>query len=233
MIRYRGRETTLGVGAAGLIQGSGWAPLVIVLIVPYPARLLSPGERVETEFRPHWKVLIWPVLLLVVAIVIAVVLAMNVDGLFGWVLPLAVILVALLISVKRWYRWLFTRFIITNERLILRSGLVARQSKEIPLERIDNISFAQTVGERIFRSGDLLLESAGETGQSRYSDIPRPEETQALIYRIREARIRNLEGSRRFPSSRADELAKLAKLRDEGVLTSEEFAAEKERLLGA
>ena len=197
----------------------------------YPARLLSPGERVETEFRPHWKLLIWPVLILVVAIVIAVVLAINIDGLFGWVLPLAVVLAGLLIPVKRWYLWLFTKFIITNERLIVRRGLIARQSKEIPFERIDNISFSQTVGERILRSGDLLLESTGEAGQSRYSDIPHPEETQALIYRIREARIRDLEGTRHGSSSRADELIKLAKLRDEGVLTSAEFAAEKEKLL--
>lgn len=198
----------------------------------YPARLLSPGERVETEFRPHWKLLIWPVLILVVAIVIAVVLAINIDGLLGWVLPLAVVLAGLLIPVKRWYLWLFTKFIITNERLIVRRGLIARQSKEIPFERIDNISFSQTVGERILRSGDLLLESTGEAGQSRYSDIPRPEETQALIYRIREARIRDLEGTRHGSPSRADELIKLAKLRDEGVLTSAEFAAEKEKLLG-
>jgi len=198
----------------------------------YPERLLSPGERVETEFHPHWKMLIWPVAILVVAIVIAVVLAINLDGLLGWVLPLAVILVGILISVKHWYRWLFTKFVITNERLIVRRGLIARHSKEIPLERIDNVSFSQTMAERILRSGDLLIESAGEAGQSRYSDIPRPEETQALIYRAREERIRDLEGNRPASSSRADELAKLAKLRDEGVLTSAEFASEKEKLLG-
>lgn len=200
--------------------------------MPYPERLLSLDERVETEFRPHWKLLVWPVLILVVAIVGAVVLAINIDGLFGWVLPLVVVLASLLLSVKRWYRWLFTKFIITNERLIVRRGLIARNSKEIPLERIDNISFSQTVGERIFRSGDLLLESAGEAGQSRYSDIPRPEETQALVYRMREARIRDLEGTRHRSPSRADELAKLARLREQGVLTDAEFAAEKGKLLG-
>ena len=200
--------------------------------MPYPARLLSPGEHVETEFRPHWKLLIGPVALLVAAIVIALVLIVNVDGLLGWVLPLAVILAGLLIPAKSWFRWLFTKFIITNERLIVRSGLIARWGKEIPLERIDNASFSQTVGERILRSGDLVIESAGEAGQSRYSDIPRPEETQALIYRIREARIIALEGPH-HRRSRADELAKLARLRDEGVLTSEEFAAEKRKLLEA
>ena len=115
--------------------------------------------RVETEFRPHWRVLIWPVVVLLLASAIAVVLVVNIDGLLGWVLPLAVILAGLLIPAKRWYDWLFTKYVITNERLIVRRGLIARQSKEIPLERIDNISFSQTVGERILRSGDLVLES--------------------------------------------------------------------------
>ena len=53
-----------------------------------------------------------------------------------------------------------------------------------------------------------------------------------MIYRIRETRIRDQEGTRHRSSSRADELIKLAKLRDEGVLTGAEFDAEKEKLLG-
>ena len=198
--------------------------------MPYPTRLLSPGEHVETEFRPHWKLLIGPVALLSAATVAAVLLVVYVDGLLGLIPALIVILAGLLAPVRVWYRWLFTKFIITNERLIVRAGLIARQGKEIPLERIDNVSFSQTVGERILRSGDLVIESAGEAGQSRYSDIPRPEATQALIYRLREERILDLGGTGPSPSP-ADELAKLARLRDEGVLTQPEFEVEKRKLL--
>ena len=121
------------------------------------------------------------------------------------------------------------RSIITNERLVIREGLIARRGKEIPLERIDNVSFSQTVGERILRSGDLIVESAGEGGQSRYTDIPQPEETQSMIYRIREARILALEGGGNRSS--ADEISKLADLRDQGVITEEEFEKKKRRLL--
>ena len=195
----------------------------------YPTRLLSPGERVETEFRPHWKVLIAPVALLVLSIVIAFVVASSLDGTLGWLGPIVAIVLGLLAGAKAWFNWLFTKYIITNERLIIREGLVARKGKEIPLERIDNVSFSQTVGERILRSGDLIIESAGEGGQSRYTDIPKPEDTQSMIYQIREARMMALEG--KAGSSPADEIEKLSRLWKDGILPDEEFEAKKRRLL--
>ena len=197
--------------------------------MPYPERLLSPGERVETEFRPHWKVLITPVALLVLAIVIAFVIGSLIDGTLGLILAILAVVLGIVAGIKAWFHWLFTKYIITNERLIIREGLIARKGKEIPLERIDNVSFSQTVGERILRSGDLIIESAGEGGQSLYSDIPKPEDTQSMIYQIREARMMALEG--KGTVSAADEIAKLSNLWKEGILTDEEFESKKRKLL--
>lgn len=196
----------------------------------YPQRLLSPGEKVETEFRPHWKVLIMPVGLLVLAIVVAIILGRTFDGVAAWAVPVVVIVLGLVAGSKQWFNWLFTKYIITNERLIIREGLIARRGKEIPLERIDNVSFSQTVGERILRSGDLIIESAGEGGQSLYTDIPKPEDTQSMIYQIREARMMQLEGKANM--SPADEIEKLSKLWKDGVITEAEFEEKKQKLLG-
>ena len=195
----------------------------------YPQRLLSPGERVETEFRPHWKVLIKPISLLVLALVIAIVLGRSLDGTLGWLGPVVAIVLGLVAGLRAWSNWLFTKYIVTNERLIIREGLISRRGKEIPLERIDNVSFSQTVGERILRSGDLIIESAGEDGQSLYTDIPRPEDTQSMIYQIRESRMMALQGKSTL--SAADEIEKLSKLLQNGVLTDEEFETRKKKLL--
>ena len=195
----------------------------------YPERLLSPGEQVETEFRPHWKVLIIPILALIIGIVVAVVLWTTLEGGARLIGVIVSLLAALFVGARQWTAWLFTKYIVTNERLIVREGLIARRGKEIPLERIDNVSYSQTVGERILRSGDLIIESAGEGGQSRYTDIPRPEETQALIYQFREARMLAIEGG--SAPSKADEIEKLARLWRDGVLTDEEFESKKRKLL--
>ena len=121
-----------------------------------------------------------------------------------------------------------THYVITNERLIVRRGFIARQGKEIPLEVINDVAFSQTVIERVLRSGDLLIESAGEQGQSRYSDIPDPEGVQSLIYQMREARTLNLQGK----ATAVEQLEILAKLHRDGVLTDEELVEKKQKLLG-
>jgi uncharacterized membrane protein YdbT with pleckstrin-like domain len=151
------------------------------------------------------------------------------EGTASLLVALAAVALWLLLSIRRLLDWLTTGYTITNERVIYRAGVLARRGMEIPLESITNVSFSQAFLERIIRSGDMLIESAGEQGQSRYTDIPDPEALQSTIYQLREARTVQLRGS--SPSAAA-ELAAMADLRDRGVISSEEFEAQKRRLLG-
>lgn len=137
--------------------------------------------------------------------------------LLGWIM----------VAVVPTVRWWFTQFVLTNERLILRKGVIARSGVEIPLEVINDVIFSQTVFERLLGFGDLIIESAGEMGQSRFSNIPNPDEFQSLLYSTREDRARELSSSQ--PPS--DTLATLARLHADGILTDEEFAAKKAKLL--
>src|SRR5215213_3549282 len=107
------------------------------------------------------------------------------------VLGLAVLLATV---VGRVLRWATTHFVLTTERLIFRSGVVAKFGREIPLERINDVTFSQSLFERMIGAGDLLLESAGEHGQSRFSNIRDPEAVQLEIYRQMEANDRRRAG---------------------------------------
>jgi uncharacterized membrane protein YdbT with pleckstrin-like domain len=196
--------------------------------MPYPRRLLSTGEEVVSEFHPHWASLIRPTLAIVGLVVVGVLLGAFVDAVDMWVGVLGGFVLGIIVTMPKWVKWKTTWFVITTERLIVRTGLFTRTGKEIPLEVINDVAFGQTIGERVFRSGDLLIESAGEHGQSRFTDIPDPEGVQALIYKVREERTLLLRGS----ASVASELETLARLRSEGVLTDEEFEQQKARLLG-
>jgi uncharacterized membrane protein YdbT with pleckstrin-like domain len=132
-------------------------------------------------------------------------------------------------SIGRLLTWVTTQHVITDERVIHRTGVFSRHGKEIPLEMINNVAFGQSLFERAVRSGDLVIESAGEGGQTRYRDIPNPERLQSLIYQVRERRIIALRGS---GASVASELETLARLRDRGDLSAEEFESQKRKLLG-
>lgn len=198
----------------------------------YPKRLLSDGEEIASEFRPHWSGILRELLLLALVAALLIILAINFD-LSGWLYPV-VAAAAVLFSARGLIRWFTTIHAITNERVIYRAGLVSKRGTEIPLEVINDVSFSQTVFERIFGTGDLLIESAGTHGQSRYRDIPKPEEVQRLIYEVREARTLQMRGGTNAApiESSASQLATLSRLHDEGKLTDDEFAAQKRKLLG-
>jgi membrane protein YdbS with pleckstrin-like domain len=198
--------------------------------VSYPAELLGPDETIELEFRPHWTALVAPIAFAVVAVLGVVAAGIWLDGAARVATMVGVVVLWLFLAVKRVLTWMTTAHVITTERLIHRSGILSRRGKEIPLERINDVSFSKTLIERLLGSGDLLIESAGEMGQTRYTDIPDPERLQSLIYQVRERRIVALEGS--GGGSVATEIEALARLREQGIVTDEEFQSRKSRLLG-
>jgi membrane protein YdbS with pleckstrin-like domain len=197
----------------------------------YPERLLSPDEEVVMEFRPHWSRIFKELVLSVAVVVVLVLVAVLFD--FpnrGWVM-VAIAAIWLVLVVRGFLSWWFTQHVITNERLIYRAGITSRSGKEIPLEVINDVSFSQTPWERIIKSGDLLIESAGEQGQSHYRDIPTPEDMQRVIYGVREDRMLHIQrGGVNNPITKAQQLEILSRLHDEGKLSDEEFEAEKRSL---
>jgi membrane protein YdbS with pleckstrin-like domain len=206
--------------------------------VPYPKQLLSPGEEIVAEFRPHWSSIMVPLVLTLGALAAVILLAVFTTGAVRQWGPLAVAVVWLVLTVPRFINWLTTQHVITNERVIHRQGFVSKHGKEIPHEMVNTVSFRQSVFERLVGSGDLVIESAGEQGQTLYRDIPKPEHLQTLIYKAREDRMftiqRGGEGARSGEStSRAEQLQILSKLHDEGKLSDDEFNAQKAKILGS
>lgn len=198
----------------------------------YPTKLLSDDEVIVAEFRPHWSGILKEGALLVLVVVLIVLV--QVQGWSAWI-SLALVIAALAITAEGLIRWLNTLHVITNERVIYRAGLIAKRGKEIPHDVINDVAFSQSAIERLFRTGDLLIESAGTHGQSRYSDIPEPEHVQSLIYAEREKRVSELNSGGRRPAGSGDvasQLDTLSRLHDQGKLTDEEFEAQKKKLLG-
>jgi membrane protein YdbS with pleckstrin-like domain len=205
----------------------------------YPERLLTDDETIVREFRPHWRMLLIPVLW-VIAGIFAVWLVYQVppdNGTVDLVTSGVVVIALIPAAIIPFISWWFTGYILTSERLITRNGILSRSGIEIPLENINDVMFSQNVFERILKSGDLLIESAGESGQSRFSDIPNPEDFQSLLYRTREQRTRG--GPTTTPpapitsrdTDSMDKLERLTQLHRDGVISDEEFATKRQQFL--
>jgi uncharacterized membrane protein YdbT with pleckstrin-like domain len=200
----------------------------------YPRRLLTEGEEVVREFRPHWRLLVIPIFWAIVGI-LAVVFTWRLapaNDMFDWLVTGGVVLASMRYVFYPFIAWWFTSYVLTNERLIRRSGILSRAGLEIPLENINDVRFSQTVLERVLRSGDVLVESAGEQGQSRFGDIPEPEDFHSLIYKVREVRTRDLAaGSGGGGTDGISRLERLGRLLQEGLITQADYDAKKQALL--
>jgi uncharacterized membrane protein YdbT with pleckstrin-like domain len=204
--------------------------------MPFPRRLLSEGEDLVLDLRPHWIALVMPgleTLLILVAAILA--LVYMPDDWPTWVRWAVVILAVALFAwrpLRRIVAWATSHFVVTTDRVIHRAGWFAKRSMEIPLENISDVRFNQTVFERAIGAGDLTLESPGTFGQENFSDVRRPERVQKTIYEMNEANRRRMTGGSEGPASVADELDKLHRLRHDGVISEQEFETQKARLLG-
>jgi membrane protein YdbS with pleckstrin-like domain len=209
--------------------------------MPWPDDALSDNETIVTSFRPHWKLLFIPFLWFLAAmLLLGLAIAWDwINGTFLWLIVLAVVFAALWLVVRPLVNWYTTRYVLTSERLITRTGLVAKSGVEIPLERITNVNFSQSVFERMLGAGDLLIESAGSTGQSEFSNIPRPDQFQTTLYMAREQRTIVLGGSGpttgefkpHASDSAADSIERIADLRDKGLISEEEYEQKRKKLL--
>jgi len=79
----------------------------------------------------------------------------------------------------KWYR---THFVLTSQRVIFQSGVIARTRVEISLHKINLINFHQSVFERLINAGDIVIESGAEDGVETFNDVPDPQQVQALIH---------------------------------------------------
>lgn len=207
----------------------------------FPKALLADHEKLVFDLKPHWIALVpsvlWSLLFLVASILLAK-YVYDTDGKYVWweiALTVAVLLGWYVLAVLPFLRWYFTSFVLTSDRLITRQGVIAKHSKEIPLERINDVAFSQSILERFLGAGDLLLESAGERGQNKITNVRKPEQVQLMIYKETEmnnARMMQPGGGMKpTEASVAKQLEELKALNDQGIVSDEEYENKRQELL--
>jgi uncharacterized membrane protein YdbT with pleckstrin-like domain len=154
--------------------------------MPYPEKLLGDDEDVVQHLHPHWLTIFWPVVwfLLIVggaSFGTALIPVGRQQGVLRMlVLALAVLLLLSLVLVPL-LRWRTTHYVITTHRLLFREGILARRGRDLALSRITDVSFTQTLWERIINSGTLTIESAGDSVATVLRHIPDSDGVQQLL----------------------------------------------------
>ncbi len=146
-------------------------------------KLLGDGERVIVHTRTHWTRVFVPILVFFgICVATGAGLGMGIPRLppeyqqWG---TIAVLLIALLLFlifvVAPFVRWYSTTYTITNRRLITRSGIFTIRGHDLPLVRINNVTYERSFLDRILGCGSLTMTTAADEPLT-LDDIPHVEQ---------------------------------------------------------
>ena len=150
-----------------------------------PAKLLGQGEYEVLHLRTHAKCLVVPAFVLILtAAVVGVgwaLLPATVQPVAGYVLVVLAVIVFVVWVLVPFLRWRTTTYTVTNRRIITRRGILSRTGHDLPLMRINDVSYQRSVSDRILGCGTLLIETASENGPVVLPDVPAVEEVHVAI----------------------------------------------------
>ncbi len=210
---------------------------------------LMPGENMVLSGNPHWWYF-WKQVAAGVGVLALLFLLFSVDSDWvstgiTWVAALAFV-VWLANTIYALVQWRTTRFAVTDQRVAYQSGIIRRSGVSIPLNRINNVNFEQSLIARMLNNGVVTIESAGETGDSVFENIPDPEKVRTVIFgqmqadeqadshrdaaAIRDALQGQPLGGSSAPTaqSRLDELEELQR---RGLVSDEEFEIKRRQIV--
>jgi uncharacterized membrane protein YdbT with pleckstrin-like domain len=124
----------------------------------YVEKNLLPDERVTYRARLHWIIYALPVMVWLIAIVVA-------FGGGGIAAPVVGVL-GLILWLPAWIKAASSEFAITNKRVLIKVGLIRRHSLELLLQKIEGIGVDQTITGRILGFGTITVSGVGGTREA-------------------------------------------------------------------
>jgi uncharacterized membrane protein YdbT with pleckstrin-like domain len=146
-------------------------------------KLLSDGEHVVIGTRTHWKALVFPAIVLIATFGVAgfLLARWGDNDVAMWVIIVIAVIVLVWWVLRPLILWLTTEYTITNRRIIHRSGIITRRGRDIPLYRINDVSYERDLIDRLLGCGTLVIAVANEEGKTVLYDVPRVEQIQLTI----------------------------------------------------
>lgn len=146
--------------------------------MPYaPEKYLLPTERAVVKVRRHWSLVVTDGMQAVALIAVAVLISIagryspSVQKVAWWLVLVALIRFALVVG-----EWYVERFVVTDKRVILTTGIITRKVAMMPLAKVTDMTYQRSVLGQMLGYGVFIVESAGQDqALSRVSFLPRPD----------------------------------------------------------
>lgn len=199
------------------------------------AEQLQPGEEVLYQALPSRISLIpWLILLVLLLAGSFLVWQQTGDPVMAALPGVPALIVALLVAGK-WVVLQSQEYFLTNRRIIQQTGVLNKRSVDSYLDKVNNVEHVQTLWGRILGYGDVLVDTASETGTTVFRQISAPLDFKRAIVSAAESyRTAARGGGMVTPPQQptgADRLRELRALLDEGLISPEEYEAKRRQLV--
>jgi uncharacterized membrane protein YdbT with pleckstrin-like domain len=203
----------------------------------YAEKNLVDGERVTYRARYHWVIYRWSLALMVLAVILAVAAFYTWrkspdQAAARWIGLGALICgaVAGLVAAGTRIRISADEFAVTNRRVIRKVGLLSREIEQAPLDKIQDITVDQGLAGRLLGFGTVTLETASERGTLVFPTIAQPEAMRNALWGHSTAAAPATVGGP-APASASVRLQELDRLRQQGLLSEDEYANKRREIL--
>ena len=145
----------------------------------------SHDEVLVLDLHPHWWRFVKPVVVIIATLAaLANTHRIPNDFLKDLALIIAQVLAVLAVlnlalQTLKWYR---THFVLTSQRVIFQTGVIARTRIDISLHKINVVNFHQNIFERLINAGDIIIEAGTEEGVETIIGVRDPQTVQAYIH---------------------------------------------------
>jgi membrane protein YdbS with pleckstrin-like domain len=202
----------------------------------YLERLLGENERIILVTRQHWFLMISAIIaevILSLVIIVAVTFALSINPLIAFAYLLLILPVGH--GIYDFLRWWNVEYVVTNRRVIHLSGVLNKDVTDSSLEKVNDVKMEQSLLGRIFDYGDVEILTASELGINLFRRIGDPVRFKTAMLNAKEHIGRDEDVPRGVPHtpgrSIPDLIVELDQLRQQGILSTEEFEAKKRELL--
>ncbi len=167
-----------------------------------PRRFLNDDEELLAELRPHWIFLFGPLFTSIgvwAALIVLVILWQKAPGWTNY--PILIIaLIPGLWLVGRLVRWRSYVVALTSTRILVRQGILGRDTVQLRLQRITEVNIRQELIERMLGTGSLIIDVQGEDDSLTLEYMRKP----AVVQRVINSQINEIVGGGRREAIPAD-----------------------------
>jgi uncharacterized membrane protein YdbT with pleckstrin-like domain len=143
---------------------------------------LEPGEQLIFEGHPSWRSILGFYLKGLLLVVVAAAIAYFASD-TGLAVLVGLVLLAIVL-VAGYVKRLFTTYTITDNRLHIRRGIIARAEQQTLINRVQNVNTHQSVLQRMLMYGDVNFDTAaGDDFDFQFAGVSQPHEVVDAVHK--------------------------------------------------